>query len=347
MRAIIARILAETGLPGLFDALADGLAPSDLQSLLLAVYQRRARAVTDAQILASAGRALMPPSTVDARLLNAFDRIAFEAAKDFEAVELSPVCPLGTESVLGRIDQNNILTTIRNAEVLGDSTPAMALECARRRGPGDRRKASLPVRLCSSHRVVRLQPFDVPGFTPHFRLFALVTAGRGNAVTIQEHVRVYLNLFRGLNAAGFSMKDPLVEISDMEAIEAVLAEAGISREDVAKSVRAHIPGSGERFLKERGLTLPAAGELAEFEETKAEFPEAEFCVKPDRLEGFGYYHGLCLRISPRAPDGVRYPVVDGGFTDWTARLLQDRKERLLISGIGSELVCRLYRASTS
>src|SRR5690242_19497514 len=99
MRAIIARILAETGLPGLFDALADGLAPSDLQSLLLAVYQRRARAVTDAQILASSGRALMPPSTVDARLLNACDRIAFEAAKDFEAVELSPVCPLGTESV--------------------------------------------------------------------------------------------------------------------------------------------------------------------------------------------------------------------------------------------------------
>ena len=36
-------------------------------------------------------------------------------------------------AVLGGIDQNNVLTTIRNAEVLGDSTPALALECARRR----------------------------------------------------------------------------------------------------------------------------------------------------------------------------------------------------------------------
>jgi len=28
--------------------------------------------------------------------------------------------------------------------------------------------------------------------------------------------------------------------------------------------------------------------------------------------------------------------VDGGFTDWTQQLLSNRKERLLISGMGSE-----------
>ena len=52
------------------------------------------------------------------------------------------------------------------------------------------------------------------------------------------------------------------------------------------------------------------------------------------------------RISPAAPDGVRYPIVDGGLTDWTARLLQDKKERLLTSGIGSEFVCRRYRCGS-
>jgi hypothetical protein len=54
---------------------------------------------------------------------------------------------------------------------------------------------------------------------------------------------------------------------------------------------------------------------------------------------------LCLRISPLAPDGVRYPVADGGFTDWTARLLQNRKERLLTSGIGTEFVCFRYKTA--
>ena len=38
-----------------------------------------------------------------------------------------------------------------------------------------------------------------------------------------------------------------------------------------------------------------------------------------------------------AVDGVS--LVDGGFVDWTQRLLSDRKERLLISGIGTERLC--------
>ena len=50
-------------------------------------------------------------------------------------------------------------------------------------------------------------------------------------------------------------------------------------------------------------------------------------------------------ISVQAPDGNNYPLVDGGFTDWTARLLGNQKERLLISGIGSEFVCKTYRRS--
>ena len=60
------------------------------------------------------------------------------------------------------------------------------------------------------------------------------------------------------------------------------------------------------------------------------------------MEGLGYYRSFALRISPKAPDGGSYPIVDGGFTDWTARLLSNRKERLLISGIGTEFVCKTY-----
>ncbi len=62
-----------------------------------------------------------------------------------------------------------------------------------------------------------------------------------------------------------------------------------------------------------------------------------------RLEGLGYYRRFALRISPQAPDGGRYPAVDGGFTDWRARLLANDRERFLISGIGSEFVCKKYR----
>ena len=252
----------------------------------------------------------------------------------------------------------------------------MALECARRRKTLARRRAHLPVRLCSSHRVVRLQPFDFPGFTPHFRLFGLVSAGRDTGSScfeiqqIGEHIRIYLRLFRALATQGFSLTSPLVEISDLTITEALLASAGSSRDQVRQRVRAHLPGSAERFLSERGIALPTnitdpkveLKDLARqyelerqllrldllkqtIDPIQLEHPEARFCFNLARLEGLGYYTGLCLRISPAAPDGARYPIADGGLTDWTARLLHDNKERLLTSGIGSEFVCRRYRVA--
>ncbi|MFC3894714.1 hypothetical protein ACFOWZ_24800 [Lentzea rhizosphaerae] len=43
----------------------------------------------------------------------------------------------------------------------------------------------------------------------------------------------------------------------------------------------------------------------------------------------GYYKGLCFKVFR---DGVE--IGDGGFVDWTQRLTGNRKERLLISGVG-------------
>lgn len=352
---IIQRIASEAGLPGLPSALSE-LPSSDLQSLLMYVYQARTAGLGISDVSRVADRPLLQPSKIDARLFNSFDRTAFEIAEDFEAIELAPVCALGLNRVLGAIDQNSVLTTIRNVEVLGDATMPMAMECAIRRKNSPR-----IVRLASSHRVVRLQPFNVPGYVPHFRLFSMVTAGRDTgslAFEIQhlgEHIRCYLRLFRRLNNHGFHLASPLVEISDTGVVRRLLAAHGVSLDEVRESIRAHRPGGSAQFLAERGLALPElpAGPGAErlarikselMDVLQAEFPEAQFRFDLARLEGLNYYTGFCLRISPEAPDGVRYPVADGGFTDWTARLLQNKKERLLTSGLGTEFVCLRYRS---
>ncbi len=354
---MIERIASQAGAPHLFPALA-GLPASDLQSLLLHVYQSRTAEFDLAELLRKADRALLQASGIDARLLNLFDRLAFEAAQGFEAIDLSPVCGFGLNHALGAIGQNNVLTTIRNAEVLGDATMPLAVECSRRRRDAGGRRSRPPVRFANSHRVVRLQPFDVPGYVPHFRLFSMVTAGRDTGSQtfethhLGEHIRCYLRLFRELNAHGFQISSPLVEISDTAIARKLLANHGVSPAEIRESIRAHRPGGSERFLAERGIVLPAETEGQGMERLRsnlldplqAEFPEAQFRFDLGRLEGLHYYTGYCLRISPLAPDGQRYPVADGGFTDWTARLLQDKKERLLTSGIGTEFVCLRYRA---
>jgi hypothetical protein len=91
---ITRRIERELGLTGLVDALASKLSASDLRSLLMEVYRTRAAGVKEASIWAHGARdPLMAPSTVSARDLAAFDSVAFQAASEFVAVELSPVCP--------------------------------------------------------------------------------------------------------------------------------------------------------------------------------------------------------------------------------------------------------------
>lgn len=346
---IAARIERELGITGLVEALAQRLPASDLRSLLMEVHRARAAGVKEAGLREQFARdALMAPSATGSREFLAFDSIAFQAAGDFEALDLSPVCPFAASSVLGGTSQNNVLTALRNAEVLGDPTIAMALEAARRRARGE------VVRLCASQRVIRLQPFDVPGFSPHFRLFAMATAGRDTGSQrfeteqLLEHARVYLRMFRLLNETGFSLQSPQVEFTDLSAVESALRDAGVTAEDVRGSIRAHRLGGSQRFLAERGVELQEEARHSLLEERviaplRAEFPEAGFRVNAQRLEGIGYYHSFALRISPQAPDGKRYPVVDGGVTAWTARLLGNRKERLLVSGIGSEFLCKVYR----
>jgi hypothetical protein len=349
---ITRRIERELGLTGLLDGLASKLSASDLQSLLIEVYRTRSAGVREAGILAHAERnLLMAPSTASVRDLMAFDSVAFETASEFDAVELSPVCPFSATSTLGGTSQNNVVTAIRNAEVLGDPTIAMALEAARRR-----RSATL-VRLCASQRVIRLQPFDVPGYSPHFRLFALVSAGRDTGsfrfekAHLIEHVRVYLRMFRALTGAGFALRSPLVEFADMNLVAAMLAGAGITHDEVRKSIAAHRVGGSARFFRERGIALPELVhpllDAGVINPLRDEFPEVGFRVNQERLEGLGYYSSFTLRISAEAPDGNSYPIVDGGFTDWTARLLGNRKERLLISAIGTEFACKTYLRSST
>jgi hypothetical protein len=131
---IIERILRTAQVPDLLEVLTQRLSQSDLQSLLLEVYRKRAQTLTPRHLLQQYEQnRFVQPATVNPKQLLEFDRLAYSVLpSSFELLELSPVCPLGTNSVVAPIDQDNAVTTIRNTEVCSDSTNALALECARR-----------------------------------------------------------------------------------------------------------------------------------------------------------------------------------------------------------------------
>ena len=311
---IIERIQREAGVPELIDVLAERLNPTDLQSLLLEVYRRRAVGVKPNQLLERYERdRFVRPSDLTPQVLTDFDRLVWSLLPDhYTAIELSPVCPLGTNAAVATVDQNKVVTTIRNTEVVADATNVLALECASRR----RRllRVNLQnrecVRLCASHRVVRGQAYRTPGASPHFRLLGLCAAGRDEGsfqfetTSLVEQVTFYLHLLREATQLGYSLDRFRVTITDLE------------------------QGRREQTLKKQVL-----------EPLTATYPGVLCELDPDRETGRGYYVGACFHVYATNLAGTEFELIDDGFTTWTQQLLSNTKERLLISGLGIE---RLY-----
>lgn len=188
-------------------ALAQGMAATELWSLLLSVLEQRA-----AQRPPSVVRQqwetdrFVQPCAVNQRTLNELDSHLLAAAADFEALELSPLAPLASCSTVALTSQNRIVSTARGTEVVSDPTNVLALECARRL----REAPDAVIKLTTSHRCVRAQAIPKrPGFAAHFRMFCLASAAHerkdhGFATeALIEHIRTHLAALDRLEQHGY------------------------------------------------------------------------------------------------------------------------------------------------
>ncbi len=307
-----ARLLRAVGGRATVTRLAS-LSATDFTTLMLEVARQRAARETPASLLRRyrADRFVQPAGMGWQRIRTAEDTLAAHLPPGTELVLLPPLVPLGCHSVLGPMSQDRVVTAMRAVEVAADTTNALALEAA------VRRRASEPtatVRLAAFQRVVRAQR-PSPGYPPHFSLLGLVTAGRDEGgcrferTAVAEHVR---SLVTALGAVGLS--------------PAQLALTPLS--PIGETIAAALPD-----------------ELAD--------TPVEIVLDRERQSGRGYYRELCFKLNvavsepggsaqaQRPTEGVWAEAGDGGFSDWTARLISSGKERLLISGVGLDRVVLL------
>jgi hypothetical protein len=311
MNKLIERIESQTGVTGIVSILVDGLSPTDLQSLLLEVYRVRSRRIQPSTVLSEfESNRFARPSAVSPIALLKWEQIAFShLPREFEPLALSPVCPLGTNSVVAPVDQNWSVTTSRNSEVISDSTNVLALECALRRRKLLRTnpKSCDSVHLAASHRLLRAQKYDDPKSIAHFSAFALCSAGRDQG-----------NLRFELSALGVHIHFYLT------------------------ALRAFLGPDVPLHLSVTDLNPDPRDELIEIQllsSIRAEFKEVECAMDRQRTKGRGYYLDLCFHIHATNLSGQRLELIDGGSVNWTQKFLSNAKERLIISGIGSERLC--------
>ena len=306
MDRLLQKIRRKTGGVDLVELLSTQISGSELQSVLLEVYRKKSQQVSPGKLLRGYrdNRFVGPVSGTPIELLELeVDLLKFLSERSFLPIEFSPLAPLGTSSVVAPVDQNNVISALRGTEVVSDVTNLLALETATRRYT-ERKKE---LRLCAAHRLVRSQKFDLPGFTPHFKILSLVTSGRNRGsfdfetTAVIEQLQLYRQIL--LDKMG-------IPIGQLE-LQCVL-----------------FPNRNQDVLHRACQSIFSAVNLP------AKAPEVK--------EGsdFTYYQSIRFKIIWRI-GGREHQIVDGGLVDWVQKLLQDKKERFLISGVGTEYLLKI------
>jgi hypothetical protein len=367
---IIKRIVRESGNSKLVEEI-NSLQNSTYQSLLILSSEDKTSLKSPSQLFSeySDKQEFFRPSDFSQEELLEFQLQQFSVLKGkFKTIETSPINPQGINSVLTSISQNVSLTTTRNSEVAGDPTTALALEAAllRRKSPESR------IDLATSQKVLRMQPFEKDkGYMQHFLLLGLCTAGKSNErfsflyEAIIKHIEAQLDIFISMNSNGFEINQLEVLLSDISIVEQILELSSGDRNQINRnslnpdfslfdflyiSLPENITSSHEisdEELVEAGI-LDKRKVLERMESLvlkplRVKYPSIRFGFELSRKAGLGYYDKTCFHIFGVNKDGQKIQLSDGGRVNWTAKLLGDRKELCVISGMGTELIYKFFK----
>lgn len=295
---IARRIERDYALPDLVETLSAKLPASDLHSLLMEVFSRRAEALAPTQLLKQyAGNPYARPADWNAAKYRALECAMLDAAEERGArsVLLSPAAILGSCAAFGAVSQNKILSANRGLEILSDATNMLALLAAE----GIKQKTLLPEdaphRLCATHRHMRYSAQLTATRLAHFGLFTMVSAGPSQSSYAFEekellfHLAYYIEHWRKTHGVDLSL-----------------------------------------IISPRGGYKDGKGFIQRMRDAIArQFPDTSLRI--DETENTTAYY-LGLRITMHAPlFGQMREIGDMGFTNWTQKLLNQKGERLLIS----------------
>jgi hypothetical protein len=277
-----------------------------LQSLLISLTRTRAFQQKPADVLRRwESDRFVRPASVDPRALTTIEATLWGALPDdFQPIELSPLAPLGTSSVVAGVSQNRVVSTARTSEVVSDTTNVLALECASRRGAAG---FAVPVHLAATQRQVRAQQFGA-GARAHFKLFCLVSSDRAgsSATTESRLLRAHINFWRAVLDELIPHLEPKISLTPLDE----------SAEWIEEDVR----------------------------QLGHDAHSVEIALDRERTHGAHYYERASLSITARDPNSdEEWDLGDGGFVNWTARLTENAKERCLVSCISTERLAQLRR----
>jgi hypothetical protein len=298
MSKITDRILKEMDCVDLLQKLKL-ISTSDFNSLMLDIYQLQIDKLQPTDILNNyKSNRFVTPSEIDPLDYHKLEIDVLSLAKENEItpILLSPTAPLGNSSVLGSVDQKNVVSATRGTEVLSDSTNMMATILASKIKQGEINNVS-GIHMCSTSRLTRAQSFSGPRFFAHFGLFSMVSSGKDTGSyqcerdLLTKQLSFYNNFFQTHYKANLSIV----------------------------------------LRKRRGYTDMDGFFNRIHEDVKSQLPHIPITIDETDIEN-NYYKGVNFKIIMNI-ENQEIEIGDGGFVDWTQKMLVNKKERCLISAI--------------
>ncbi|MEM1120317.1 MAG: hypothetical protein AAGJ18_07690 [Bacteroidota bacterium] len=197
MRKIIEKSLLK--LVGSTNILADlaKLPSSELNSFLLELFHLKSQKINPVDLVKKFdNNRFVVPNDVDLIQLKTLEIECLKYAKEheFEPVTLSPLTPLGTCSIVAKVHQNKVVSSLRGTEVVADATNVLALKIASEFKESGNKNSIL--RYATTHQHVRAQQFPNPDYSAHFTVLCLTSGGfdRGNFSFELDQLEAHLRL---------------------------------------------------------------------------------------------------------------------------------------------------------
>jgi hypothetical protein len=309
---IIKKIALKIGISHIADLLTR-LSGSELNSLLLEVFSKRGQHTSPALLLQQyqANRFVHPADTDMIGLLTTELKILqLLRGRHFQPIELSPAAQWGSCSLLGPVDQKKIISATRNTEIMADATNTIALHIAGLRKSGKTQPPATAgedtLRFCTVHRHIRAQELKEKRHTAHFKIGCLVTGGRdtGNCHFESTHLGEHMQALDDVFRNVFGITKIRFKLQKREGYKDI--------DGLLEKVAAYLRKNNA------GLEL-----------TREDPPATN-----------NYYKGIQYKMIIEVNE-QEIEIADGGFVDWTQQLLDNKKERLLISGFGLGLLYKM------
>ena len=177
---ILKRLLIELGDMELIDKLL-ALPKSDLNSLLLDLFQKQAERMTPSDVVKSyQTNRFSVPSQLDPVSYHALETELLSIAQkaEIKAVLLSPCSPFGSSSAFGCVNQNKVVSAVRGVEIFPDPSNMLSIIIAEQLKSKKVDNAK-PIHYCTTARVLRAQVFPNTGrHFAHFGQFCIVSSGK-------------------------------------------------------------------------------------------------------------------------------------------------------------------------